>query len=293
LLVSCGAKIDTDGAALGGETHFLVTCGQGCGEGLSCIEGVCTSSCEPGYSSCSELATLAECVSPSDNAAELVPFGGRCDVLCSSDLDCAPLGRGYSCRSGACRAEPEDRQAAFALGTNTAPLVRAVDTDTCRSRLLWVGGDRPSAEMHPGSDCMSCHDDASARPLIVGGTVYPLGDIQTPQPLDDCFGIEGVEVTVADADGRERSTFTNRAGNFYFAGRESELFLPYRASIRWSVDGDEKITPMFTLPTYGGCARCHHERLRGYYPASDGAEAPAETVIPAGSVIFLPGFYPE
>ena len=143
--------------------------------GLSCIEGVCTRSCEPGFSSCSELATLAECVSPSQTAAERAPFGGTCDVFCGSDLDCAPLGAGYACRSGACRAEPEDRQAALALGSKRAPLVRAIDADTCRSGLLWVGGDRPSAEMHPGSDCMSCHGEGSQRPLLLGGTVYPAG----------------------------------------------------------------------------------------------------------------------
>src|SRR6187551_2411196 len=193
LLANCGGKLLDDGAALGGETHFLVTCGEGCGEGLSCIDGVCTSSCEPGFSSCSQLATLAECVSPSEDAAERGPFGGRCDVRCGSDVDCAPLGTGFSCRSGACRAEPEDRQAALTLGSKAAPLVRAVDADDCRSGLLWVGGDRPSAEMHPGSDCMACHGEASERPLLLGGTVYTLVErrqsAESPTvreaPLDD------------------------------------------------------------------------------------------------------------
>ena len=298
LLVSCGAKIDPDGTALGGETHFLITCGQGCGAGLSCIEGVCTSSCEPGFSSCSELSTLAQCVSPSDDTTERGPFGGRCDVLCASDLDCTPLGTGYSCRSGACRAEPEDRQAALALGSKAAPLVRAVDADDCRSGLRWVGGDSPSAEMHPGSDCLSCHDDASARPLILGGTVYPAGRRSPSEPTNDCFGLEGVLVIVTDANRRQYATTSNRAGNFYLEGRTSEFAMPYSASLRWYRDGvgvELLNTPMGTSASYGGCARCHDATLPprppvDYFPSA--ADDP-ETVLPAGSPINTPGLYYE
>ncbi|HKO94994.1 MAG TPA: carboxypeptidase-like regulatory domain-containing protein [Polyangiaceae bacterium] len=291
LLVSCGAKLDLDGTALGGETHFLVTCGQGCGEGLSCIEGVCTSSCEPGFSSCSTLGTLAECVGPSQDSADRVPFGGKCDVLCNNDLDCTSLGSGYSCRSGACRAEPEDRHAALALGAKSAPLVRAVDADTCFTGLRWVGGDRPSAEMHPGSDCMECHGETSKRPLLLGGTVYPIGGGRASPPLDDCFGIEGVEVTITDADGRVRSTLTNRAGNFYFEGRASEIAMPYNAALRWNNrEGKELNTPMFYSASYGGCARCHADGLR---PNPSLFDRDPEWVLPAGSVIHLPGLYPN
>jgi len=287
LLASCGGRFEA-GAALGGETHFLVSCGEGCGEGLMCIEGVCTRSCEPGYSSCSELASSATCVSAADELGERLPFAGTCDVSCASDPDCAPLGIGYSCRSGACRAEPQDRQTALAsVRTRGAPLVRAVDADTCRSGLLWTGGDHSSAEMMPGSDCMACHGDGTARPLLLGGTVYPSGFVRSleTRPLDDCFGLEGVEVIVTDADGRERSTRTNRAGNFFFEGRPSELPMPYKASIRWTtLQGDEKVTSMGEVPEYGGCARCHDPGLR-YSDRENG-------LVPAFSGIFTPGLYP-
>lgn len=290
LLWSCGAQIG-DGPTLGGETHFLVTCGDGCGPGLSCIDGACTRRCEPGYSSCSELASAAECVVEPKNDGEREPFGGTCDVLCAREADCEPLGTGYVCRSGACRAEPEARQLALSSGLSTRPrLVHAVGADTCRSGLRWVGGGSPSAEMLPGSDCMGCHQEASARPLLLGGTVYATGSPRQGEPLDDCFGLEGVEVSVVDAEGRELSTLTNRAGNFYFESRGFELAMPYSASIRWNRQGTELVTPMVTQPLYGGCARCHgasEADLPFLIPVDS-----ADTVIPAGA-IFTPGLYPD
>src|ERR1043166_2146071 len=135
-LLSCNARVDD--TIIGGETHFLVTCGEGCGPSLSCIEGVCTRSCEPGFSSCSELATAAACVTASDTSGVRTPFSGTCDVSCDVDSDCAGLGAGYGCRSGACRAEPEAREAAFAAAISRGPaLVGAVDTATCLSGLRW------------------------------------------------------------------------------------------------------------------------------------------------------------
>lgn len=286
LLSGCGAQSD-DGAALGGETHFLVTCGDECGAGLTCIDGACTRSCEPGYSSCAELSTDATCVT-APQGAERAVFGGTCDVLCAGDAECASLGIGYVCRSGACRAEPEARRTE--LSSMRSPLVRAVDAGTCLTGLRWVGGDRRSAEMHPGSDCVGCHREAGARPLLLGGTVYPTGGPGWEPPLDGCFGLEGVEVIVVDAEGRERSTVTNRAGNFYFEGRESELAMPYSVSMPWTLDGREVVSQMFTQPSYGGCARCHSARAEST-SRFDGVP-PSETVF-AQPAIFTPGLYPS
>lgn len=290
LLTSCGAESD-GGAAVGGETHFLLTCGDECGPGLTCIDGACTRRCEPGYSSCTELSAEAECVSAPEDGAERPVFGGTCDVLCTGDAECASLGTGYSCRSGACRAAPQARQLALSSARSPGPtLVRAVEADTCHSGLRWVGGDSPSAEMQPGSDCVGCHRETGARPLLLGGTVYPTGGLGWEPPLDDCFGLEGVEVIVVDAEGRERSTVTNRAGNFYFQGRESELALPYTASIRWNMNGAEVRTLMFTEPSYGGCARCHSSRAESTGPFDSIPDADEVFAQPA---IYTPGLYPN
>jgi hypothetical protein len=291
LLAGCGAQSD-DGAGIGGETHFLITCGDECGAGLTCIDGACTRSCEPGYSSCSELSAAAACVNAPQDAAAREVFGGTCDVLCAGDADCASLGSGYFCRSGACRAEPEARQAELALlpSMRRPTLVRAVDIDTCLTGLRWVGGDNRSAEMQPGSDCVGCHREAGARALMLGGTVYPTGGPGWEPPLDGCFGLEGVEVIVEDAEGRQLSTLTNRAGNFYFEGRESELAMPYSVSMPWTLDGREVVSRMFTQPSYGGCARCHSASAVPTGPF-DGVP-PAEVVF-AAPAIFTPGLFPN
>jgi hypothetical protein len=52
------------------------------------------------------------------------------------------------------------------------------------------------------------------------------------------------------------------------------------------------VTPMFTAPQYGGCARCHDAAIPLDAPRIREENGPSEnTVLPAGSVIFLPGFY--
>jgi hypothetical protein len=231
------------------------------------------------------------CVSAASEDAQTL-FSGTCDVPCTAESDCAPLGTGFACRSGACRAEPEARQSALSSGRSRAALMQSVETETCETGMRWVGSDTPSAEMRPGSGCVGCHEETGARPLLIGGTVYPTwGGVQAPLPLDGCYGLEGIEVVVTDFEGRERSTVTNRAGNFYFEGEESELPMPYAATLRWSQSDVQVATRMFTMPTYGGCARCHA------LPAGDvavdfqlGADDP-EYVVPAG-VIFTPGLTP-
>ena len=287
LLASCGALVG-DQATVGGETHFLVTCEQGCGPGLSCIEGVCTRGCEPGYSSCSELATEAACVSAPEGGADTSGFRGTCDVACTENADCASLGAQHGCSAGRCRALPSPELAA---GSARQALVDAVSADTCTSGLRWVGGDTPSAEMHPGSDCVGCHRETGAPALLLAGTVYPTsanGYMSAPL-IDGCFGMEGIEVTIEDALGRERSTLTNRAGNFYFEGAESELAMPYSAGIRWRLDGEEIWTRMAISPSYGGCGHCHgtSEPASGEFTLfpDPGYVVPTWGIIP-------PGLYP-
>jgi hypothetical protein len=286
-LMGCGALLGGE-ATVGGETHFLIRCSEDCGPGLSCIDGVCTRGCEPGFSSCSELAAEASCVSVPEDRAEQIVFGGTCDVPCGGDADCISLGAGHSCQSGACRAAPVTGETAPSSASSR--LVHAVDADQCKSGLVWVGGDAPSAEMRPGSDCVGCHREENARALLLAGTVFPDrnpgGGIE---PQDDCLGLEGVEVVVTDAEGREHSTVTNRAGNFYFEGSPSDLPLPYEAEIRWRLSGEARRTPMATTPEYGGCARCHGSEGP---PTEFSPERAAEFVLPT-TVLFTPGLHPD
>jgi hypothetical protein len=142
-------------------------------------------------------------------------------------------------------------------------LVEEVSKDVCYSEMRWIGGKRGSPEMYPGRDCVGCHIDNDGPPLAIGGTIYPYV-IGAPQIFDaqsgeDCFGIEGVSVTIEDADGQRLETTTNRAGNFYVEGNPEDFVKPYSAVLNWvNGNGSLQTTQMpVTTPMYGGCARCH------------------------------------
>lgn len=259
LLASCGALVG-DQATVGGETHFLVSCEAGCGPGLSCFGGVCTHSCEVGDGSCAELGANAVCVSlpPPEDPYEVPAFTATCDARCEQDADCGALGADHTCRDGLCRATAPSARAPE-TGSAGQALVNAVAADTCISGLRWAGEDAASSEMLPGSDCVGCHRDTGARPLMLGGTVYPIhfGRSRNPPPMLNCFGSEGALVTITDAVGHVYTTRTNRAGNFYFEGSDADLVTPYSASVSTTFDGEEFNPIMASVVSYGGCARCH------------------------------------
>jgi cytochrome c553 len=293
LALACGGNVvDTSALTLGGETHFLSPCSTSCDEGLACLGGVCTAACEADSTTCSALDSSAVCTKFGDAAAPAPRFGGVCDVPCDSDAACASSGNGLVCQGGACRLPTRTGASESDVGSAGLALVSSADTSTCNSALRWVGGDTPSAEMRPGSDCVGCHEQSGARPLMLGGTVYTefANDVFD---LGDCFGRGGVRVMVEGADGAQFVTYTNRAGNFFFEGQASDLAMPYQASIGWvALDGTEQLTPMATLSTYGGCARCHGsdaEELSG--PPQPFAFEDPDFVFPVPP-IGLPGFLP-
>lgn len=97
------------GPSITSETHFLQRCDSegACAEGLSCLCGACTQTCE-GASECAPLAGAAECLPvasrPTDPACPETAVVAFCDASCSDDGDCAELGNGYRCDRGFCRA---------------------------------------------------------------------------------------------------------------------------------------------------------------------------------------------
>jgi hypothetical protein len=137
-----------------------------------------------------------------------------------------------------------------------ADLVVEVPLSVCGSGKRWVGGELGSEEMRPGDDCVGCHRDNAGPPLLLGGTVYA-----SPDAERHCFGLEGVGVSIASDDGRLFETTTNRAGNFFFFGPETDLELPLRqlrTRIRYTLPGGREIVrTMVQRPGYGGCATCH------------------------------------
>ncbi|HHH27278.1 MAG TPA: hypothetical protein ENK57_02865, partial [Polyangiaceae bacterium] len=125
--------------------------------------------------------------------------------------------------------------------------VAEVSTDVCSSGLQWVGGDSESPEMHPGRDCIGCHTDRGEGPRFTSaGTVF-----LTYDEADDCFGVEGVDVSVTDSTGATLTMTTNAAGNFYF---EEESFVP-PVTARVSYAGGS--LEMTTAVPSANCASCH------------------------------------
>jgi hypothetical protein len=99
LAVGCGGATSAT-PVVGGETHFLRSCSESCGDGLACIGGICTRSCLVAEASCDDLATGATCT-----AASVEPGAvAVCDLACAGAGDCSALGSGYACDAGFCRA---------------------------------------------------------------------------------------------------------------------------------------------------------------------------------------------
>jgi mono/diheme cytochrome c family protein len=179
-------------------------------------------------------------------------------------------------------------------------LTEEVPKQVCYSQMRWIGEKRGSPEMFPGRDCVGCHLDNDGPPLAVGGTIYPYvlnaPDVLAAQTGEDCYGVEGVNITITDANGQEFNLTTNRAGNFYVEGNPDDFAKPFSAIIdAWGVkeDGAINSSPMGTRPYYGGCAKCHTPGKEAYPPPVPRGEPqiefpPDEEVRPT-SKIGLPG----
>jgi hypothetical protein len=175
-------------------------------------------------------------------------------------------------------------RAAAGIGTWCAALachdelVEDVPTDVCASGKRWVGEFTGNEEMYPGSDCVSCHRTLDGPPLMAAGTVYGVPDPDGARSIvPQCFGVEGARVTITTGDGATLETTTNRAGNFYFEGQPEALVKPFSVELEYTLpDGRVTRQAMATLPSYGGCARCHDPAasptpgvLPGTMPAPD------------------------
>jgi hypothetical protein len=186
--------------------------------------------------------------------------------------------------------------AAFGCNDETVELV---EKDVCYSGMRWVGDKRGSPEMFPGRDCVGCHIDNDGPPLALGGTIYPYV-VSTEVALasqsgEDCFGKEGVDVFIEDAEGQTVQVTTNRAGNFYVEGNPDDFAKPFSVRIEWidDADGSFQENRMGTVPSYGGCGRCHNPTAEAFPPpgTEEGTFGPDLMVRPAAR-IGLPGYGP-
>ena len=104
------ACFDSHSTKVEGETNWLRICENGadCGDGLTCICGVCTRSCESDRE-CGDLPADPECVSferfedSVDCRVVNDDYNAVCDMVCTEDSDCWELDDDAVCRSGSCR----------------------------------------------------------------------------------------------------------------------------------------------------------------------------------------------
>ena len=124
---------------------------------------------------------------------------------------------------------------------------------------------REDAQMLPGRECMSCHDEMTAA-----GTVFP-----TETSACNGTGVARVKVEILDEDGNTAiSLTTNSAGNFY---TKEPLPSPYRARI---TSRDGTVMEMDSTTDDGNCAHCHRvpgiEDAKGRVALEVSEDEPAE-----------------
>src|SRR4051812_18979615 len=107
LFAGLAACSDKQQPQTGSQTHFLETCDASCPEPYDCICGACTLTCHNDMP-CRDQAKNARCTVAIDtkdtlrcDRTDLI-----CDAACQRNSDCNPLGAGYTCEGGRCRAAP-------------------------------------------------------------------------------------------------------------------------------------------------------------------------------------------
>ncbi|NOY93070.1 MAG: hypothetical protein GXP55_17945 [Deltaproteobacteria bacterium] len=113
----------------------------------------------------------------------------------------------------------------------------------------WTRGNRESPFMHPGGDCIDCHEAMREGPRYASaGSVNNYWDERL-----DCAGTAGITVELTGADGTVVTATTNGAGNFWF---RSTVMTPYTARL---IGPDGSVRQMFTPQTDLDCMHCHTE----------------------------------
>jgi hypothetical protein len=175
LLSSCGGATDQLAGGVGSNTNWLSPCldGSSCGEGLSCLCGVCTTSCAS-----VECTGGIQCVMPSGDACESATEP-VCLSLCASDASCvASLGEGFACVSGRCEAQPVSgglasvsdaavpSDPAGASGSNSTPEITMIEPASQEriERIRSLTNSPPPAECVQGLPALlpGCDPDALA-----------------------------------------------------------------------------------------------------------------------------------
>ncbi len=128
--------------------------------------------------------------------------------------------------------------------------INDVSTDVCASGRQWGGGDEESPLMHPGRDCIGCHQERGEGPsFAVAGTVF-----SESGQANDCFGMAGATIELTDSNGEVFSMTSNAAGNFTLSAGSSPA-PPYTVRV---VSGGQE-NAMASEFSEASCNTCHTE----------------------------------
>ncbi|MSQ82809.1 MAG: hypothetical protein EXR77_07815 [Myxococcales bacterium] len=134
----------------------------------------------------------------------------------------------------------------------------------CSAQLKWAGGDKGSAFMNPGMDCVDCHTRMGEGPKFVfAGTVFAKFS-----EADLCHGKSGIGVEISGADGKITKATTNDSGNFYLQGKAGSIALPYTAKVTYGGKERKMVGPQANT----NCNSCH--------TATGTSGAPGRIVVP-------------
>jgi hypothetical protein len=125
-------------------------------------------------------------------------------------------------------------------------------TAACVSGVQWTRGEQESPEMHPGRSCIDCHAQGEGPKFLLAGTVFT----QLTEP-DDCYGVQGVTVTITDAKKQVITLTSNASGNFFYGGRgpNRDAAVTFPISVKLTFKGKTRV--MESQQSIGTCNACH------------------------------------
>lgn len=178
LLAACGGVTSTP--TVGGESHFLQDCEDGCGAALECISGVCTRSCLVGKDSCADLAGGAVCTDASIEPGAVAV----CDLACDSGSECLKLGSFFVCEEGFCRDGVHKTEPPSAGGSGPV-------------------GTAGSASSSAGSSAVGGAPNPSWKPPLRCARPFDAGTCEAAFPMYAAVDGQCVAVTYGGCDGND------------------------------------------------------------------------------------------
>jgi len=174
----------------------------------------------------------------------------------------SPVAEGEGEGEGEGEREPIDVGPAPSGYAETPPATAA--GVACETGQWWTRGDRGTSLMHPGGDCIDCHEREDEGPTFsAAGTVHLAFDDET-----DCRGVPDVLVELIGPDDEVfYANETNSAGNFSTTTSLTG-HTPY--TVRLTYAG--RTRSMTTPQTDGACMSCH--------TAEGKNDAPGRIVVP-------------